>query len=183
MISSGLLSVTFRQLDFERVIELAVVAGLKSSADATLDVRTSIVEDLARCCDLANQRQVTIATEFHAGTLTDDTGSCLALIREVDRPNMRTFWQPPNGMTTADALAGLQVLLLYVSNLHVFHWWPEHRHRLPLVEGSERWAAYLQQAASDGKRRFASLEFVRDDDVEQFRQDAATLRSWLGEHS
>ena len=62
--------------------------------------------------------------------------------------------------------------------LHVFHWDGKTRERLPLVDGSEAWAAYLAKAPKCGDL-FASLEFVADDDPENMVADAATLREWL----
>ena len=99
-------------------------------------------------------------------------------------PGLRTLWQPPNGMAPAAALAGLDRVATWLSNVHVFHWWPVAADRHPLADGGDRWPAYLRGAAAapptpDGRPRYASLEFVPDDDVDQFRRDAATLVAWL----
>jgi sugar phosphate isomerase/epimerase len=158
-----------------------VWAGTKGSAEVGQADRDLIIADLSRCCDLAAQRNLTIATEFHGGTLTDEIESCVTLLSAVDRPNLRTFWQPPVGMEPAVALAGLVRVEPWLSHLHVFHWWPTGADRKPLAEGSDRWPSYLAEAANDGLHRYASLEFVADDDPAQFRADAATLLGWLAE--
>jgi 3-dehydroshikimate dehydratase len=160
-----------------------VWAGAIASADASAKNRAEVVEHLVTFCDLAAQRKLTVATEFHGGTLTDDVDSCLRLIDEVNRPNLLTLWQPLNGMEVAQSLAGLRRVRHRLAHLHVFHWYPDHLHRHPLAAGLDRWPAYLQEAAeqfaSDGRLRYASLEFVRDDSVEQLRSDAATLLALL----
>jgi 3-dehydroshikimate dehydratase len=162
---------------------IRVWAGTRGSRETDGAQRVAVVEQLAICCDRAAERNLIVATEFHAGTLTDDVDSCLRLLDEVNRPNLRTFWQPPNGMGPDESLAGLQRVRRRLAHLHVFHWNPDDRHRCPLADGADRWPAYLREAAvqssADGRLRYASLEFVRDDDVDQFRRDAITLRAWV----
>ena len=162
---------------------IRVWAGTRGSREAGDGERAAVVEQLGVCCDRAAERNLIVATEFHAGTLTDDVDSCLRLLDEVNRPNLRTFWQPPNGMGSGESLAGLRRVRDRLAHLHVFHWNPDDRHRCPLADGADRWPKYLQEAAAqssaDGVLRYASLEFVRDDDVDQFRRDALTLRAWV----
>jgi sugar phosphate isomerase/epimerase len=158
-----------------------VWAGNIASADITSLDRALIVDDLARCCDLAQSRAIRICTEFHNGTLTDTPDSWLKLNNELNRPNLYTFWQPPTGMLPQETAAGLSELLPHVSNIHVFHWWPTHIQRLPLAAGAEQWQQYLQLASSDGQNRYLSLEFVKDDRVDQFLADARMLRLWLSQ--
>jgi 3-dehydroshikimate dehydratase len=157
-----------------------VWAGTRGSADAAPADRQAVVDDLARCCDAAATHGLVVATEFHGGTLTDDVGSAVELLGAVGRPNLRTLWQPPVGMDPTPALAGLNRVAPWLSNVHVFHWWPDARDRRPLAEGEAHWAAYLPAAAAAGSA-YASLEFVAGDDVDQFRRDAATLRRWLSD--
>ena len=158
-----------------------VWAGTQGSAD-TPD-RRPVVDALIACCDAAADRGLTVSTEFHGGTLTDTAESAADLIAAVGRPNLRTFWQPPEGVATVDAMAGLAAVAPRVSNAHVFHWWPTGQTRLPLADGGDRWTLYLTAlsalAALSGETRYASLEFVRGDDPDQFRRDAATLKAWL----
>jgi sugar phosphate isomerase/epimerase len=161
-----------------------VWAGRRGSGEASAGDRAVVAEQLAMCCDLAAERKLIVATEFHDGTLADDMDSCLRLLDEVKSANLRTFWQPPNGMEPSAALSGLKRVRHRLAHLHVFHWWPDHLHRHALADGADRWPAYLREAAkqsaADGELRYASLEFVRDDNVDQFRRDAATLCAWLG---
>jgi 3-dehydroshikimate dehydratase len=160
-----------------------VWAGVTGSAATTPATRAAVVEQLVRCCDMAAARNLFVAVEFHGGTLADHVESCDRLLDEVNRPNFRTFWQPPNGMDCDLALAGLRRIRNRLAHMHVFHWYPDQLHRLPLVDGQDHWLKYLKEAvaqsAIDGETRYAALEFVRDDSVDQFQQDAAALRGWL----
>ena len=175
-------------LAFGRVLDTAVAlgaptirvwAGVVGSAAAHAATRAVVAADLARVCELARRGNACISLEFHADTLADTAEGALALLREVAHPSLTTFWQPPNGEDAADALRGLALLLPHVSNLHVFHWWPDHRHRLPLAAGADRWRSYLALASQGVRPRHASLEFVPGESPEAFRADAATLRELL----
>ena len=142
-------------------------------------MREAIVEDLRRCCSLAAPLGISIATEYHANTLTDDPSACMHLLRAVNMSNLQTFWQPPNESEFQYALETLHAVKVHLANVHVFHWWPTVKDRLPLKDGLDRWRGYLsivaEQCRADGRQRFASLEFVRADDIEQFHRDAETL--------
>ena len=83
-----------------------------------------------------------------------------------------------------ELLDELRAVQADLSHLHVFRWTTDGA-RLPLASGADLWPDVLAEvsAAHEPSRwiadRFAFLEFVRDDDPEQLRADAATLRGWL----
>ena len=130
---------------------IRVWAGTAGSASADDATRLATAADLGRICDLAAAANVGVALEFHADTLADTPGSTARLLRDVSRPNLTTYWQPPNAMPLEQALYGLQLLLPHVSNVHVFHWWPDHLHRLPLADGVDRWRQYFRVLVQSGR--------------------------------
>jgi 3-dehydroshikimate dehydratase len=174
---------------FDAVLDTAVAleapcvrvwAGNRAAADADADWRARVVEDLRHVCERAAAADVIVALEYHDGTLTDTDESALALLVAVDRPNLKTLWQPPHGKTREQCVASLAGVLPYLQHLHVFHWCPESRARLPLQAGSSRWEAYLALAATGGKDSlYALLEFVRADDPENLAGDARVLCDWI----
>ncbi len=158
---------------------IRVWAGRHGSFDATPDQRRAVVADVMECADLAATQNVVLAYELHSQTLTDTTASALALLNETRHPAIRTLWQPYNGARQEDAEASLEALLPWLQHLHVFHWWPTSAERLPLSEGEERWLNYLSLVKAAGLTCPLLLEFVKDDNVDQLRDDAATLHSWI----
>ena len=177
-------------VDFSSILDTAqslgapmvrVWAGNLASAGAPPGFREAVVADLKRICVLAAQRDCSISLEFHGGTLTDNAATTREVIDAVGAPNLTTYWQPPVGIAGEQCLDGLKLILPYLQNLHVFHWWPDQQHRLSLSDGQGQWRKYLEAAADPAKRRHVSLEFVRNDDAEQFRQDAKTLLNLLKE--
>ncbi len=161
--------------------KLRVWAGRQGSAESDDAKRAAVNDDLRQIAVLAQSRGVTVALEYHVNTLTDDLASVQRLLRDVDHPNVKLFWQPPNGMPAAQALAELNQVKPDVLNLHVFHWLWENDGvvRRPLDEGQGAWQTYFDAVDEPGVERFASLEFVKDDSVDQFLADAAALRGWL----
>jgi 3-dehydroshikimate dehydratase len=112
-----------------------------------------------------------LAFEFHGGTLTDDARSARAL---ADETGAGLYWQPPEGMSDEQALAGLDLLGDRVVAVHVFSWWPGNRRRR-LAERAGLWRAAL--ARVDGLD--ALLEFVPDDDPALVAEEARTLRELI----
>ena len=177
-------------VDFAAIVETARVLGTESiriwagnlgSDVAPPGFHGAVMADIRRVCQLAGEGGCSISLEFHEGTLTDSAEGTRRLIGEVAAPNLSTYWQPPVGMSAAKCVTSLQTVRAYLQNVHVFHWWPDHHHRLPLAEGADRWHEYLRIAAEPGMVRHVSLEFVRGDDPNQLKDDARTLLRLLNE--
>jgi hypothetical protein len=122
---------------------------------------------------------VKVVTEFHLGTLTDTDASAQHLLREVEHPNLHSYWQPRPGEATDLAAAGLRALLPHLLGVHVFHWWPTTQERHPLADGAERWRTFLAAFRAANRPCNVLLEFVRHDDPAVFLRDAATLRELM----
>ena len=106
------------------------------------------------------------------------------MLQAVGRPSLRTFWQPPKGSDPQENLIGFETIAPWVQHIHVFSWelaQGGETIRLPLAEHSPQWQAYLDRIKVLPGDRFALLEFVRNDDPEQFLVDAALLKRWLGD--
>ncbi|GAA3197962.1 TIM barrel protein [Dactylosporangium siamense] len=155
---------------------IRVWAGTTGSADASPRQRAAVAAAARRICDEAAGPGLTVAFECHRDTLTDTPASALALLAAVDRPNAAMYWQPPNDLPDAAALATLGTLLPHVVAVHAFSWWPGTR-RLRLAERGDLWraAAALLPGGID-----VLLEFVPGDDPALIAPEAATLRQILG---
>lgn len=155
-----------------------VWAGTAGSADATPDAREDVARNLRRACELAAARGIELGLEFHGGTLTDEVGSTLRLMEEVDHPALTTYWQPHQDMPREEALATLRAMLPRTSSIHVFSWWPGSE-RLALSERSDLWREAFATLAALGGDHDALLEFVPGDDPALLAREAGTLRELL----
>lgn len=164
---------------FEPVLETAVSLGaprIRVWAGDSGSSFDAVASDLRRVAELAASAGVEIAVEYHANTVTETLSSALALFAEV--PALRPYWQPPIGVSSADARAAVAALLPRLVTAHVFSWSPTGE-RLPLAAGAYLWQPILATLAAEPGDRYALLEFVRDDAPAAFAEDAATLRGWL----
>jgi len=176
--------------DFETVLRSAaalgapnirVWAGDRGSLEADADYRRKVVTDARMITAMAMTEGISVAFEFHGGTLTDTTKSTMTLLQEAEIPGLYTYWQPPVGSRMEGNLETLAVIMPRVSNIHVFEWKMTGGEcvRRPLAEGESHWPAYLAKLRCAEKSGFALLEFVRDDKPEQLIDDAAVLCRFL----
>jgi sugar phosphate isomerase/epimerase len=168
---------------FEAVLESAVALGAPvirvwaggiGSEKATTEQRAAIIADSRRIGDLAAKAGIKIAYEYHAGTLTDTDASARQLLREVNHPNVYSLWQPRIDDDVATNVQNLRGVLPQLVNLHVYHWTANPKERRPLAEGAADWRQYFSVLTGD---HAALLEFVVNDDPQNFLRDAATLLS------
>ncbi len=129
----------------------------------------SSVSEVAAAARSAS-RLIEVAFEFHGGTLTEDIDSALALVAESGVP---CYWQPPQDLPDAEALATLR-RLPHVPAVHVFSWWPGST-RLRLRERGDLWRAVFREFTHGD----ALLEFVPDDDPALVAEEAEACRSFL----
>lgn len=156
-----------------RAPSIRVWAGEMGSAEANEEYRSEVVSDTIRICDTAAREGLTIDFEYHGGTLTDTIYSTLSLLKEVERPNLRCNWQPSVTESVLEREESLRIIIPWLANIHVFQW--ESRERLPLIIGKHQWERYLGTVNLTGKTHFAMLEFVQNDDQDQFKKDAKVL--------
>ena len=97
------------------------------------------------------------------------------LLREADHPNLFCLWQPTVALSPRERTEGIRMMGDRLLNFHVYSW-PDGK-RGPL--NAAEWQYYFDAAKEADIQRCALLEFVRDDSVEQFRQDARILLNLL----
>jgi sugar phosphate isomerase/epimerase len=180
-----------RRSSFEPVLETAMIlgaptvrvwAGALGSAQASPEYFAAAADELADISHQAAKAGVAIALELHAGTLTDSIESTCRLIDRTNCPTTTCYWQPPHGQSLTEREAGIRRLGRRISNIHVFHWIQDsagEQSREPLFSGASDWRCLLNTLSQLGGDRFALLEFVLNDDPDQFLADARTLKGLL----
>jgi 3-dehydroshikimate dehydratase len=175
-------------LSFDRVLQTAealeapkirVWAGSKNPDETSRRDRAHIVQEAQRVADQAAEKRIKVVFEFHRDSLTLTGASCVALLEDVGHANVATYWQPAPELDVIQNLTALRAVLPWLEGLHVFHWGPTHRDRHALAQGELDWTQYLALARQCPGPLPALLEFVEGGRVEQFNEDAATLRRWL----
>lgn len=176
-----------RNPEFNEVLDTAlelqapcirVWAGNKEAQECEESYYRYIADQTQRIAELCAKHNISIAYEYHNGTLTNTAESTIKLLKMVNHPYVTTYWQPIHGAGVEKNSKDLKKLIEYVSNVHVFHWWPDERARRMLKEGEGHWKEYFRILGNSGKKRYALLEFVKNDKPENFLEDAKTLKGY-----
>ncbi|MFH1614047.1 MAG: TIM barrel protein [Planctomycetota bacterium] len=158
---------------------IRVWAGKKNRSEADAEYVDLLISETRRIAELAADKGITVAYEFHRGTLTETNSSARQLLETVAHDNIKSLWQPPIAATKEYCLEGLDAVSPWLTDIHVFHWAEDPDIRLSLEEGKAVWPCYLEKIASTGRDHFLMIEFVRKDEPDNFLKDAKTLKTWL----
>ncbi len=153
---------------------IRVWAGRKRPHEITDDVFAQLVLKLQNDCIAAHEKEIAVALEYHRGTMTETADGALKLLRAVNHPALKTYWQPNPEISNATHLKEIECLAPWIVTYHVFHWLPDGTRRL-LGEGKDIWATYCMKAKECGIAPNLILEFVKDNDDACFVKDAQTL--------
>lgn len=157
---------------------IRIWAGEKASQEVSEEERELLIEETRSLALQAEELGIIVATEWHRNTLTDTNESGISLLDSVQRPNCKTLWQPTPTLSVPERIAGLKALGERLVNFHVYHW--DATGRRPLQEGVEEWKKYFS-LVDPTEERYALLEFVQGNTIEQLEEDAATLIGLLHE--
>lgn len=160
-----------------------VWAGNKGSLAAEGDIRRAVIASLKTFCAKAAALGITVCTEYHANTLTDNAASALRMLSEVGADNLRTYWQPVVYDTADVNVRALAAVLPKTENIHVFSWTLDENNALvrhPLEDCADAWKKYIDLLRNDSRDRAFMIEFVCNDEPDAFLHDAEILKSWVG---
>lgn len=140
-------------------------------SDKTSDERFhEYVNDIKHIAKKAAEYGIIIASEYHNGTYNDSPVSALRLIKAVDMPNYKTYWQT---LSFDDSdIESLKALLPYIVTVHVFAW-NKYGRRYSLKKHYKKWRL-IMNICKDSDINFI-MEFVKRDRDICFIKDSATL--------
>ena len=153
---------------------IRVWGGKKPSDTLQTADYEALVTDARRICDMAPDMRICL--ECHKNSVTDEYHTALRFLKDVDRPNLKMFWQPHQYRDLSYNLDALKALLPYVESVHVFSWDRERMFPLDGMEGD--WLQYLKLLKEAGVESYM-LEFMHDHKFESLPQTAKTLKTWL----
>jgi sugar phosphate isomerase/epimerase len=161
---------------------IRVWVGNVGSDKADAAFRQRAIDDCRKIAELAGAAGLTIACEWHGNTLADTPESSQQVFDAVQHPAFKTYWQPRAKQGVDAGLAEIDTALPRFVGVHVFQWNEQTNEKEPLSVGAAIWRRYLEKLAPAARKAggiYALIEFVRNEDPEQFLQDAAELKRWL----
>nr|WP_306979542.1 TIM barrel protein [Alkalicoccobacillus murimartini] len=160
---------------------IRIWAGIKGSEEASEKDRQQVTADIQRIAELAQAQKIAVHIEYHGGTLTDTSESAKQLVEDINHNNVKLYWQPAVGIEVSERVKDIQVVKPFLKHVHVFYW--KEQDRLPLAEGVGAWRQYLHHLhlKDPHEDQHFLLEFVQDEDPEQFQEDAQVLLELISE--
>lgn len=169
---------------WEQIVNTADKIGAKiiriwqgdcSSQKVSAEKMQAMVNETKSLADIAEKKGLTVAFEFHNNTNNDNGKSAVAFLKAVNRPNVKTYWQPFS--TNADT-ENLKAVLPYIVCVHIFEW-NEQGKRYSLKHGKDKWSKFLKIIENADAEPNLIMEFVKHDSKYQFARDVNTLRQIL----
>lgn len=143
-----------------------------SSQKVSAEKLQAMVNETKRLADIAKAKGLTVAFEFHKNTNNDTGKSAVEFLTAVNKPNVKTYWQP---FSTDMDIENLKAVLPYLVCVHIFEW-NEKGKRYSLKHGADRWSAFLKTIGNSYAEPYLILEFVKHDSEKQFAKDLKQLR-------
>lgn len=154
---------------------LRVWCGIKGSQMYSQNELDAFYRDCHALASIAAENKVTLCMECHNDTLTDTVGSALNLMKEINSPFFKMYWQPNQHRTYEENLIYAEKIAPFAENIHIFNWLGNNK--FPLIEAEEQWTQYLKKIP-DSKNLL--LEFMPDGKVESLNTEADSLRKIVG---
>lgn len=151
---------------------LRLWCGRKSGADMTERERNELLEECKKAADAAERGGVTLCMECHKNTFTESPEDAVCLMKAVDSPRFRMYWQPFQWQTAEENIKNAKKLSAYAEHIHVFNW--KGSEKFPLCEAVEEWRGYLAEFSSP---RTLLLEFMPNGSLDELKSEANALKS------
>ncbi len=155
---------------------LRIWCGNKASKEYSALEKKKLFEQAKNVTKTAKENNATLCLEFHPDTFSDCLESALHIIKFVNSPNFKMYWQPNQFKSFNENMLEADGLSAYVENIHVFNWNGSKRN--PLSNALKEWKAY---ATLFSKEHYMLLEFMPDDKIESLKKEAEALTQIIGE--
>jgi sugar phosphate isomerase/epimerase len=177
--------------EFKRVLDSAIAlhapvirvwAGDKATKDASHDWWEKVIENSRSIAEEAKKAGIQLSYEYHSGTLTDNINDAVKLYESIKHENIKAYWQPSQLKSFEQNKNELIALRPILTNVHAFNWKLDgdgKLQRYPLSDGITEWSEYLKHISGDMDPHYVMLEFVKNDDPEQFLKDAQVLHKLI----
>ena len=126
---------------------------------------------------IAEANGVTLCMECHKKTFTENPDDAVWLMKSVDSPHLRMYWQPFQWQTMEENLKNAQKIAPCAEHIHVFQW--KGKDRFSLRDGIAEWIKYLEAFSTP---RTLLLEFMPDDLIESLDKEAEALKKIVREN-
>lgn len=151
---------------------LRLWCGDKATADYSEDEENRLFCECKKAAEIAEKNGVTLCMECHNGTYTELKEGAIKLMKDINSPAFRMYWQPNQFVFAEENKQYARLLSSFTKNIHVFNWTADERY--PLSESVSLWKEYLSYF---NKKQTLLLEFMPDDSIDSLITEAESLRN------
>lgn len=134
------------------------------------DEKRIFFEECKKAASIAEKNNVILCMECHNGTFTDTKEGAIELMKAINSPAFRMYWQPNQFANIEENKRYARLLASFTKNIHVFNWNAENRY--PLSQAISLWKEYLSYF--NGNQTLL-LEFMPDDNTDSLCEEAKAL--------
>ena len=150
---------------------LRLWCGTKSGNKMTAEEKADLLDQCRKAAAIAAEQNVILCMECHRSTLTENCDDAVALMKAVDSPYFRMYWQPFQWQNTEENLINAEKIAPFAKHIHVFNW--TETEKFPLSLAIEPWRNYLTRFTGE---RALLLEFMPKGTLEELIAEAEALR-------
>ena len=135
-----------------------------------------MISECKKAARIAEEEGVILCMECHQKSFTNVLEGALDLMRSVNSPAFRMYWQPSTTAPVEDNIKYARGIKDYVDTIHVFYY--KDGKKAYLKDGAEEWKRYLSEFENDKK---LLLEFMPDGSPDSLKGEAAALTAIAAE--
>lgn len=154
---------------------LRLWCGTKSGKTMTETERLALLSLCRQAAAMAEENGVTLCMECHKKTFTENPEDAVWLMKSVNSPHFRMYWQPFQWQNAQENVENAKKIAPYARHIHVFNWKGDQK--LPLGEAVTQWRDYLREFTLP---RTLLLEFMPGGSLDELAKEADALRTITG---
>lgn len=151
---------------------LRLWCGNKSGDEYSEQEEQKLIEQCKQAAEIAIREGVTLCMECHKKTYTQQLDDALELMRKIDSPHFRMYWQPFQWQSVEENLTYAEGISLFTHHIHVFQW--KGKKRFSLNDGIEEWREYLNKFSN---HRTLLLEFMPNSTIQELEEETNALKT------
>lgn len=155
---------------------LRLWCGGKSGSDMSEEEKNDLLLACRKAADIAEAHGVTLCMECHKKTFTENPNDAVRLMRAMDSPYFRMYWQPFQWQSADQNIENAKKIAPYAEHIHVFNW--KGKEKLSLANATAEWQRYLMEFSCP---RTLLLEFMPNGTIEELLCETGALKKIVGE--
>lgn len=154
---------------------LRLWAGKKNAESYSQDEKEAFFAQCKQAAKLAEDACVTLCLECHRNSYTETAEGALELMKAVNSPAFRMYWQPNPSTSFDDNISYIRLVRDYIVHIHAFN--IKGYTGYPLSEAADDWKQYLDEIGGD---HIILLESMPGSESGILNREAESLRSIIG---